>query len=144
MQNTKQTYMAYYKTNVQTSDQLALIIMMYDGAIRFLKKAIVKISEHNVEEAHINLVKSKDIVVELMSTLKMDQGGDIAQNLRNLYVYTIKKITEANLKKDPVLVQEAITVLDNLRQGWIMIKEQRVKQKLSQQELSQKQVNVKG
>ena len=58
MLNPKHSYKAYSKTDVNTSDQLTLIIMLYDGLLRFLKKAMVKIEENDVEAAHNYFVRS--------------------------------------------------------------------------------------
>lgn len=144
MRDSAQSYQAYYKTNVQTSDQLTLIIMLYDGMIRFLKKAVVKIEQGEIEEAHNYLVRSKEIIGELMSTLKIEDGGEIANNLKELYLYSFKKIVEANLKKDPVMVQEVIQVMNNLREGWMQIKAEQNKNKQPLPAQHQKKLRVQG
>ena len=100
MLNPKHSYKAYSKTDVNTSDQLTLIIMLYDGLLRFLKKAMVKIEENDVEAAHNYFVRSKDIINELISTLHAEKGGEIGNNLRELYLYMFRRIVEANLIKD--------------------------------------------
>ena len=66
--------------------------MLYDGLLRFLKKAMVKIEENDVEAAHNYFVRSKDIVNELLSTLHAEKGGDIGNNLRELYLYMFRRI----------------------------------------------------
>ena len=139
------TYQAYYKTNVQTSDQLTLIVMLYEGLLRFLKKALVKIEENDVEGAHNYLVRSQNIVSELLATLRVDKGGDVAKNLKDLYSYAFRRIVEANLKKDPHMVEEVIRVMEPLKQGWIQIKEQQnqEKQKVATTDV-QKRVNFHG
>ena len=144
MRNSANSYQAYYKTNVQTSDQLSLIIMLYDGLIRFMKKAIVKIEQGEVEEAHNYLMRAKEIISELVSTLKVDAGGEIANNLKELYLYSFKKIVEANLKKDPAMIQEVIHLMDNLRQGWVQMKAEQNRQKHTQPTQIQKKVRVQG
>ena len=110
MLNPKNSYKAYSKTDVNTSDQLTLIIMLYDGLLRFLKKAIVKIEENDVEAAHNYFVRSKDIVNELLSTLHAEKGGDIGNNLRELYLYMFRRIVEANLKKDIEITKDGATM----------------------------------
>lgn len=144
MKNTQNTYQAYYKTNVQTSDQLSLIIMLYDGMIRYMKKGAMKIEQGEIEEAHNYLVRAKDIINELVSTLKMESGGDVANNLKNLYLYSFKKIVEANLKKDPKIVQEVIQIMDNLRQGWIQLKAQQTQKKQSFAQTTPRKIRVQG
>ena len=144
MQDPVKSYQAYYKTNVQTSDQLSLIIMLYDGMIRFMKKAVVRIEEGEIEEAHNYTVRAKEIISELIATLKVDAGGDIANNLKELYLYSFKKIVEANLNKDPVMIEEVIQLMDNLRQGWIQMKAAQNQQKQILPAQHQKKVSVQG
>ena len=122
MLNPKHSYKAYSKTDVNTSDQLTLIIMLYDGLLRFLKKAMVKIEENDVEAAHNYFVRSKDIVNELLSTLHAEKGGDIGKNLRELYLYMFRRIVEANLKKDIEITKDVYQVAKTLHEGWIQLK----------------------
>ena len=120
----KQTYQAYYQANVQTSDQLSLIIMLYDGALRFMKKAIVKIEANEIEEAHHYLMRSKNIVSELLSTLRVEESGEVGNNLKNLYVYVFKQIVYANLTKKIAPIQESVQIMENLSNGWKQVREQ--------------------
>ena len=78
------SYRAYHQTSVQTSDQLTLIVMLYDGAIRNVNFALQHLKDDEVEKTHNCLVKAKNIVTELLSTLNMEQGGEIAKNLQSL------------------------------------------------------------
>lgn len=115
-------YHAYEKTNVQTADQRQLILMLYDGAIRFMQRANKMIDAKDVEGAHNYLIRARDIVSELLSTLKPEKGGDIGANLQGLYVYIFNRLVEANLAKDRALVDEAILLMTTLREGWAGIK----------------------
>lgn len=149
MQNTAKNYQAYYKTNVETTDQLSLIIMLYDGTIRFMKKAVVNIEQGDVEEAHDYLVRAKEIISELVSTLKLESGGELANNLKELYLYSFKKIVEANLKKDPAMIQEVIQIMGNLRQGWAQMKNEKIKEKQNKPnydsgDFQQKKIRIQG
>ena len=122
MLNPKNSYKAYSKTDVNTSDQLTLIIMLYDGLLRFLKKAMVKIEENDVEAAHNYFVRSKDIINELLSTLHAEKGGEIGINLRELYLYMFRRIVEANLKKHIEITKDVYQVAKTLHEGWIQLK----------------------
>ncbi|MCZ6534164.1 MAG: flagellar export chaperone FliS [SAR324 cluster bacterium] len=115
-------YQVYETTNVQTADQAHLIIMLYDGAIRFLKKGRGKIYTGDVEGAHNYLVRSREIVSELLSTLRPEKAGEIGANLKQIYVYVYKRIVEANLMKDAAAVDEVIEIMSVLREGWVAIK----------------------
>ncbi len=115
-------YSAYQTTNVNTADQRQLIIMLYDGSIRFLKKAVVKIDARDFEGAHNYLIRSREIVSELLSTLRPEKAGEVGHNLKRLYVYLFNRLVEANLMKDSAIVEEAIQILSNLRDAWASIK----------------------
>ncbi len=115
-------YTAYRNTNVQTADQRQLILMLYDGLIRFLQKAVVKIEAREIEAAHNYLVRSREIVAELLATLKPEKAGVVGENLRRLYIYAFNRIVEANLRKDPAMVQEVIRIASTLREGWTAVK----------------------
>ena len=82
-------YKNYNQTKIQTSDQLSLIILLYDGLSRFLRKGQRKIVEKDYEGAHHYLTRSRDIVNELLVTLRVEEGNKVAQNLRSLYVFMI-------------------------------------------------------
>ncbi|MDH5750898.1 MAG: flagellar export chaperone FliS [Deltaproteobacteria bacterium] len=118
----KNPYGAYEKTNVHTADQRQLIIMLYDGAIRFLNKANDCIERSDIEGAHGFLLRAREIVNELMVTLRPEKGGKIGENLKRLYVYMFNRLVEANLTKDKVIVDEVISLLSTLREGWSGIK----------------------
>lgn len=115
-------YTAYRNTGIQTADQRTLILMLYDGLLRFLQKAIVKMEAREIEAAHNYLVRSREIVAELLATLRPEKAGDIGANLKRLYVYAFNKIIEANLRKDPEMVREVIKVVSTLREGWVNMK----------------------
>ena len=75
----------------------------------------------DIEKVHNSLVKTKNIVTELMATLNLDQGGEIAKNLQSLYSYMFSQLIEANMEKktEPVIV--VIDLLKELRSAWFEI-----------------------
>ncbi len=111
-------YQAYQNTQIQTSNQKQLIVMLFDGMNRFTTKAIRAIRENDIEVAHTNLHRTGQILLELLSTLREDKGGEIATNLKKIYVYCYEKIVIANLKKDVQAIQDVQEVLSNLAEGW--------------------------
>lgn len=116
-------FQSYQQTNVQTADQRTLIIMLYDGLIRFLRKAQQKIDANDVEAAHNYLVRSREIVAELLATLKPEKAGEIGNNLRRLYSFAFNRIVEANLYKDGEMIDEVIRIMSTLREGWASMKQ---------------------
>ncbi len=108
-----------YKENaVGTQGKGRLIVMLYDGAIRFLNLAIKELETGNYAAKGQYIAKAQDIINELNAVLDMDAGGEIATNLRQLYCFMIRRLSEANIKKEPRLIQDVIDLLEELNQGW--------------------------
>ena len=118
-----------YKTiSLETAPPGRLVLMLFDGAIKFLEKAKLGFDiedpvEMN-ETVHNNITRAQDIINELNSTLNMDQGGEIAVVLRDLYVYMENKLFESNISKEIEGVQEVIDRLSTLHEGWSEMLEQ--------------------
>jgi flagellar protein FliS len=108
----------YKKNQVATATGGQLIIMLYDGAIRFLKKSLKDIENKDMEASHNHITRARKIVLELMFSLDMDKGGEIAGNLYELYFFINQELIKANLKKDGDVIDECITLLDDLRSTW--------------------------
>ena len=113
---------AYTQTQVATTtSQKQLIVMAYDGILRFLNRAGESMTRQEIEAAEKDLVRARAVVEELAGTLNMDEGGIIARNLWNLYIFFMQKITEANLTKDPAHVEGILPSLKDLRDGWAQL-----------------------
>ena len=112
---------AYKKASVNTLDQTKLIIMLYDGAIKNASFAVEHMKSGQIEKVHDCLIKTKNIVTELMATLNMDHGGDIAKNLQSLYSYMFSQLIEANMNKKTEPVVVVIDLLKELRAAWTQI-----------------------
>jgi len=112
---------AYKKASVNTLDQTKLIIMLYDGAIKNASFAVEHMKSGQIEKVHDCLIKTKNIVTELMATLNMDRGGDIAKNLQSLYSYMFSQLIEANMNKKTEPVVVVIDLLKELRAAWTQI-----------------------
>lgn len=136
-------YRAYEKTDVETADQRQLILMLYDGAIRFMRKGVQKIGDNDVESAHNYLIRTRNIVSELLATLKPEKAGELGGNLRQLYVYMFNRLVEANLTKDKAIVEEVIGLMSTLREGWAGIK-QAAEPKPVEDTGTTRRVNVRG
>jgi flagellar secretion chaperone FliS len=114
-------YQAYQTASVKTSNQKQLIIMLYDGMDRFLSKSVKAIKEGDIETAHTYLHRTGQILLELLSTLREDKGGEIAANLKRIYVFCYEQVVIANLKKDIRMIREIQQVMNNLRMAWKQI-----------------------
>lgn len=114
----KQPFDQYKETQISTANQGKLIVMLYDGAIKFLNKAIDSMDPKTYDVVNNNIIKAQDIITELIVSLNMKDGGEISQNLFNLYMFFKKHLLEANIKKDPVMLKEVVKMLKDLREAW--------------------------
>lgn len=111
-------YQAYRTTQIQTSSPLDLVLLLYDGAIKLCKQAELHMEREQREEAHQALLKSQDIIDELIVSLDFSAGEEIAQGLYELYDYMRRRLIEANIKKEKELVAEVVGMLQELRETW--------------------------
>ncbi len=109
---------AYQDNAVTTQSKGRLIVMLYDGAIRFLRLAIKEIENNNHEAKGRYINKAIDIINELNAVLDMDAGGEIASNLRKLYIFMINRLSQANVKCDAQLIRDVIKLMEELNQSW--------------------------
>ena len=142
---------AYKKASVNTLDQNKLIIMLYDGAIKNASFAVEHMKSGEIEKVHNCLIKAKNIVTELMATLNMEKGGDVAKNLQSLYSYMFSQLIEANMEKKTQPIVVVIELLKELRVAWVEInKKSKTQSKVSQinpqhkQDNSEKRIRVTG
>ncbi len=112
---------AYLQTQVTTTSQGDILIMLYDGAINFLNKAKGYLAANDMAQKGIYISKALDILNELDSTLNLEKGGDLATNLHNLYFFCNSRLLMANLKKDAKMIDEALIVLTGLRSAYAEI-----------------------
>jgi flagellar protein FliS len=109
---------AYQQTAIGTQSKGRLIVMLYDGAIKFMKLAIREMETENYAAKGRYINRAQDILNELNAVLDMDTGGDISQNLRRLYLFMNRRLSEANVKRDPQMIREVITLMEELNQSW--------------------------
>jgi flagellar protein FliS len=110
---------AAYKTNsVTTQTKGQIVVLLYEGAIRFLKQAVTAMEQQDYIEKGRLINRALDIICELNSALDLDAGGEIAQNLRQLYSFMHQHLLTASFKKDPQKVREVIKMLEQLLDGW--------------------------
>jgi flagellar protein FliS len=108
----------YREEHVNGLSQKELILMLYDGAIKFATDAGNSFEKKDFATSYKAIVKARDIVTELLCILNVKQGGEVALNLQRLYVYIIGRLTEANFTHENVLLENVLTILRNLRSAW--------------------------
>ena len=111
-------FATYQETAVTTGNKGRLIVLLYEGAIKFLRLAIEELEAKNYESKGRYICKAQDIINELNAVLDMDTGGEIADNLRRLYVFMCNRLSQANVKRDPQMIREVVTILQELNQSW--------------------------
>lgn len=111
-------YTQYQQNNILTASPSKLLLMAYDGAIRFAKFAGEKMRENNLDEQNKYINKSVAIVMELVSSLKEDVDPVLVSRLRSLYAFVIEQMTLANIHQDEKPLEEAIKILADLRETW--------------------------
>ncbi|MBN1534990.1 MAG: flagellar export chaperone FliS [Spirochaetes bacterium] len=114
----KSAYDEYKKTQVTTANQGKLIVMLYDGAIKFITIALENMEPQKYDIANSNIIKAQDIITELLLSLNMKEGGEVSTNLFNLYIYFKKTLLDANIKKDPDILKHVLKLLKELREAW--------------------------
>lgn len=117
----KNPYNKYQKTNIETSSPQKLVLILYDGALRFIREAKKLLEEENFTEAFHKILRAENIVVELISSLNFDAGGEIANNFMQLYKFVNKRLVEANSERDIKKLEEAEIILSDIRDIWIEV-----------------------
>jgi flagellar protein FliS len=108
----------YLQTQVQSRTPLELVVMLYDGAIRFTTEARAAIVVRDVARRGNAVSRAMAILSELQSTLDLEKGGEIAVNLDKLYTFVRDRLVDASVKQDVRPLDEALKVLTTLREGW--------------------------
>jgi flagellar protein FliS len=109
---------AYQQTAIGTQSKGRLIVLLYDGAIKFMKLAIQELEAGDPAAKGQYLNRAQDIFNELNAVLDLEGGGEIAQNLRRLYLFMQRRLREANAQRDPQRIREVITLMEELNASW--------------------------
>ena len=112
----KNPYAAYANSKVLTASPAELILMLYDGAIKFCNIAIMGIEENDIMKAHNNMIKVENIILEFQGSL--DHKYPVAEEFNRVYEYLIRRLHEANIKKDAEILKEVLEHLRTMRETW--------------------------
>ncbi len=110
-------YNAYKNNSVNYASKEQLLLMLVDGAVKFVKMARQAILDKDIIRSHENLVKTQDIFTELMITLDQN-AGEWAVNMYKIYDFIKGKLFEANLKKDVKVLDEVMPLIEEVRNTW--------------------------
>ena len=109
-------YAQYQNSKILTASPAELTLMLYDGAIKFSNIAIAAMNEKDVQKAHINIIKVQKILEEFRATL--DFKYPVAKDFDNVYIYIQQRLLQANIKKEPAIMEEVLTHLRSMRETW--------------------------
>ena len=113
----KDAVQQYKNTQVASATSEETVLMLYDGVIKFLRKAILYMGTNNKKKL-VFIQKALKIIDYLQSSLDMQKGGEVARNLNDLYEYMLVQIVKANLKNDGNKINEIIRILEPVRDAW--------------------------
>ncbi len=118
--NAREPVNAYKEIQIKTANQIRLIVMLYDGAIRHLNLALdaVTAGHRRYDEVNNHIIAAQDILSELTASLDFEKGGVLAKNLFSLYSFMNRRLLEANLNKDAAPIAEVKKHLGELRESW--------------------------
>ncbi len=111
-------YQTYRQTQTNTADRSELLLMLYDGALRFTRRAIEAIKANDVNARCEAISRAFAIIAELHSTLNFEVNGELTSNLAALYLFCLESYTQANAEGDVAPLEATLPVLETLREGW--------------------------
>lgn len=108
----------YFEHSISTQERCRLIVMLYEGAIKFLRIAKQKLAEEDFALKGVYIGKAQDIIAELNNSLDMEAGLQLASDLRALYNFLYRHLNEANIERDVAKIDDCVRILDELREAW--------------------------
>lgn len=109
-------YAAYQNSKIMTASPAELTLMLYDGAIKFSNIAVAAIEKNDIEKAHNNIIKTERILQEFRASL--DSKYPVSKDFDVVYEYLIRRLHEANIKKDAEIMEEVLKHLRTMRDTW--------------------------
>lgn len=109
---------AYQTSSIETASPEQLTLMCYDGALKFMRRAKLAMEDQDLARASEATGRAQAIINELNVTLNMDAGGEIAANLRDIYLFVNRHLMQAVIDKDPAAITQSIALIGDLRDAW--------------------------
>jgi len=116
--NAQQAAQAYRAAEVESGDPLHRVVLLHERTLRALHEAAGHIERREVEEAHADLVKARQILQHFIGSIPDGDEGELAANLRGLFTFCVQQVVEANLRKDPRHILVALDILTPLGEAW--------------------------
>jgi len=108
----------YQESQVLTAPREQLLLLTYDGILRFLGRACRGLERGDLYEKHLGIARAQALMVELRRTLDFSPVPELAQNLARIYRYLVEELTEADVADDLTRIRRVIGFVAELREGW--------------------------
>jgi len=113
---------AYKETSVLTSDSLSLVLMLYEEGIRYLKEALEAYEKRDYEKKAERLIYGMEVISELLASLDLEKGGEIAKNLRDIYTFMLRELLLFDAEEKPERIKGVIDMLQQLKESYEEVK----------------------
>lgn len=114
----QKTLQSYRNTEILTANKESVLLLLYEGGIRFLKQAIQAVEQKDIPEKARLIGRVQDIINELRATLNHKEGGELASSLDSLYLFITDRLVSGNKENDPEKLKEALGILSTLHEAW--------------------------
>jgi len=111
-------YNAYKKNSVNFASKEQLLLMLVEGAVKFAKIGRQAIVDKEIKKAHENIVKTQNIYYELMATIDVEAAGEWGESLFKVYDFIVRRLVDANIKKDITIMDEVIPLIEDIKMTW--------------------------
>jgi flagellar protein FliS len=111
----------YFRNAVLTATPEQLQMMLYDGAIRFITQAREVMQARDIEQTHNLLTRAQRVILEMQNGLRPEVAPDISRQMAGLYTFVYRRLVDANVNKDLVALDEALQILNHMRETWILL-----------------------
>ena len=111
-------YNAYKKNSVNFASKEQLLLMLVEGAVKFAKIGRQAIVDKDIKKAHDNIVKTQNIYYELMATIDVEAAGEWGESLFKVYDFIVRRLVDANIKKDITIMDEVIPLIEDIKGTW--------------------------
>ncbi|MCC6278625.1 MAG: flagellar export chaperone FliS [Oligoflexia bacterium] len=115
----QKAFQKYKQTSVTSASREKLLLMLYEGAIKFIKKAVIACETKDIAGRGYNIGKAYDIIMELNNTLNFEVGGELARNLERLYTFMTDELTKANATGQVQHLHTVLKLIETLNDGWV-------------------------
>ena len=118
---TTSTSNPYLRTKVMTASPTELRLMLFDGAIKFLKQGKDGLEKKDYEQSYSGITRCQNIIMELLTTLDPEQSPELCEKLSGLYTFMYTQLVKASTERDPEIANEVLGLLQYERETWVML-----------------------